>query len=364
MGSSTGRLFSVHSFGESHGGAVGCVVDGCPSGLALDLEALQAQLDRRRPGQSDLVSQRKETDRVQVLSGLDGGLTLGTPLLLLVPNKDARPAAYGDIAQAYRPSHADWTYQSKYGLRAASGGGRASARETVARVAAGAIARQLLAALGVEIVAWVEQVGALALPADAVDEDTIQEADVDANDVRCPDPATAEAMADIIRAARSDGDTVGGVVRCVARGVPAGWGEPVFDKLEAELAKACMSLPAAKGFESGSGFAGVPLRGSQHNDAFLPPAEPGGDLRTRSNHSGGIQGGISNGMPIRLRVAFKPVSTIFIEQDTVDAEGRATRLKPKGRHDPCVVSRAVPIVEAAVALVLVDAWMLQRARRG
>ncbi len=364
MGSSTGRVFCVHTFGESHGGAVGCVVDGCPSGLLLDLDAIQRQLDRRRPGQSDLVSQRKESDTLQVLSGLHDGVTLGSPLLLLVANQDARPGAYADIAASYRPSHADWTYEAKYGVRAASGGGRASARETLARVAAGAVARQILAQQGVEIVAWVEQVGRLALAEDAVDPDAVAEAEVDGHDVRCPHPATAEAMADAIRAARSDGDTLGGVVRCVARGVPAGWGEPVFDKLEAELARACMSLPAAKGFESGSGFRGVALRGSEHNDAFLPPLRPGGELRTRTNRSGGIQGGISNGMPIDVRVAFKPVSTIFQEQDTVDVAGNPVRLKPRGRHDPCVVPRAVPIVEAAVALVLVDAFFLQRARRG
>lgn len=361
MGSTTGRIFRVTSFGESHGGAVGCVVDGCPSGLTLDLEALQHQLDRRRPGQSDLVSQRKETDRVQVLSGLEGGVTLGTPILLLVPNKDARPGAYADIAAAYRPSHADYTYDAKYGITAASGGGRASARETVARVAAGAIARQILASEGVEIVAWVERVGGVALPDDHIDEATVQEADVDAHAVRCPDPVLAEAMADCIRSARSDGDTVGGVVRCVVRGAPAGWGEPVFDKLEAELGKACLSLPAAKGFESGSGFAGTLLRGSVHNDAFVATDD---GVRTRTNHSGGIQGGISNGMPLTMRVAFKPTSTIFREQDTVTPDGQATTLKPRGRHDPCVVPRAVPIVEASVALVLVDALFLQRARRG
>ena len=364
MGSTTGRVFSVHSFGESHGGAVGCVVDGCPAGLRLDLAAVQHQLDRRRPGQSPLVSQRKETDALQVTSGLEDGVTLGTPLLLLVPNRDARPGAYRDIAQSYRPSHADWTYEAKYGLRAASGGGRASARETVARVAAGAIARQILAAQGVEIVAWVDQVGAIRVPEGAVDEATLLEAEVDGHLVRCPHEATASAMETAIRGARSDGDTLGGVVRCVARGVPAGWGEPVFDKLEAELAKACMSLPAAKGFESGSGFGGTLLRGSEHNDAFLPPATPGGPLRTATNRSGGIQGGISNGMPITLNVAFKPVSTIFLEQDSVDTNGQAVRLTSRGRHDPCVVPRAVPIVEAAVALVLVDAFFLQRARRG
>ncbi len=360
MGNSFGRLFSVHGFGESHGGAVGCVLDGCPAGLRLDLDAVQAQLDRRRPGQSDLVTQRKETDRVQVLSGLQDGLTLGTPLLLLVPNKDARPAAYE--AMPYRPSHADYTYQAKFGLRASSGGGRASARETLARVAAGAVARQLLAAEGIEIVAWVHSVGELEVPEGAVDPGTLSEAEVDQNPVRCPNAESAVAMEALIRAVRAEGDTIGGVVRCVARGVPPGWGEPVFDKLDALLAQAQLSLPAAKGFESGSGFAGTAMRGSEHNDAFLPPEQPGGTPRTRSNHSGGIQGGISNGQPVHFAVAFKPVSTIFRDQDTMDEQGRAVILKAKGRHDPCVVPRAVPIVEAMTALVLVDLMFRQRAR--
>ncbi len=341
---------------------MGCVVDGCPAGIRLDLEAMQHQLDRRRPGQSDLVSQRKETDAVQVMSGLEDGLTLGTPLLLLVPNRDARPGAYDDIARSYRPSHADWTYEAKYGVRASSGGGRASARETVARVAAGAIARHILAVEGVEIVAWVDRVGGIRVPEGAIDEDTVSEADVDQSIVRCPHEATATAMEAAIRAARDDGDSVGGVVRCVAREVPPGWGEPVFDKLEAELAKACLSLPAAKGFESGSGFLGANRRGSENNDAFLSADAVAWGLRTRTNHSGGIQGGISNGMPITLNVAFKPTSTIFQEQDTVDVDGAPVRLKPRGRHDPCVLPRAVPIVEASVALVLVDAFFRQRAR--
>ncbi len=358
-GSTFGQLFRVTTFGESHGGAVGAVVDGCPAGVTLDLAAIQHQLDRRRPGQSDLVSQRAETDTVAVLSGLQDGVTLGTPIALVVTNKDARPGAYDDMAQVYRPSHADFTYDAKYGVRAASGGGRASARETVGRVAAGAIAQQLLAAQGVEIVAWVDQVGGIELPADAVDEATIAAADVDIGPVRCPDGDVAAAMETLIRDVRKAGDTVGGTVRCVARGVPAGWGEPVFDKLHADLAKALMSLPATRGFEIGSGFAAVPMRGSAHNDPFVPGDD--GGVATSSNRSGGIQGGISNGMPIRLRLAFKPVSTIFLEQDTVTASGEATTLKPKGRHDPCVVPRAVPIVEAMVGLVLCDHWLRQRA---
>ena len=360
MGNSFGRLFAVHGFGESHGGAVGCVVDGCPAGLALDLDAVQHQLDRRRPGQSDLVSQRKETDRVQVLSGLQDGVTLGTPMLMLVRNRDARPRAYE--AMPFRPSHADFTYQAKFGIRASSGGGRASARETVARVAGGAVARQLLAAEGVEIVAWVHSVGELAVPEGGVDAATLIEAEVDRTPVRCPHPESAEAMEALIRSVRAAGDTVGGIVRCTARGVPPGWGEPVFDKLDALLAQAMLSLPAAKGFESGSGFAGTAMRGSQHNDAFLPPEQPGGAPRTRTNHSGGVQGGISNGQPIDFAVAFKPVSTIFLDQDTVNDRGEAVTLQAKGRHDPCVVPRAVPIVEAMAALVLVDLLFRQRAR--
>ncbi len=358
-GSSFGRLFRLHTWGESHGGAVGAVVDGCPPGLALDLDAVQHQLDRRRPGQSDLVTQRKETDTVSVLSGLRDGVTLGTPISLLVPNRDARPGAYDEMP--WRPSHADYTWEAKQGIAAASGGGRASARETVGRVAGGAIARQLLATIGVEIVAWVEQVADIALPSDAVDEATVAETDVDGNDVRCPDPIVADAMAERIRATRAAGDTVGGVIRCVARGVPAGWGEPVFDKLHADLARACMSLPATRGFEIGSGFGAVALTGSQHNDPFV--SGPGGAVLTSSNHSGGVQGGISNGMPIRLRVAFKPVSTIFSEQQTLGRDGQPTTFKAKGRHDPCVVPRAVPIVEAMVGLVLADHYLRQRARR-
>ena len=360
-GSTTGALFRVTTWGESHGGGVGAVVDGCPPGLALDVAAIQHQLDRRRPGQSHLVSQRKETDAVTVLSGVHAdGRTLGTPISLMVPNKDARPGAYSDLADLYRPSHADYTYDAKFGLRAASGGGRASARETVGRVAAGAVARQVLAErFGVEIVGWVESVADVRLGPDAVDEATIDEALVDAHATRCPIPATAAAMEAAIVAARNDGDTIGGVVRCVARGVPVGWGEPVFDKLEADLAKAMLSLPASKGFEVGSGFGGTLLRGSTHNDAFVP--SPDGP-RTRTNHSGGIQGGISNGMPIRLAVAFKPVATIFQSQDTVNTAGQAATIKPRGRHDACVLPRAVPMVEAMVALVLVDHALRQAAR--
>lgn len=360
MGDSFGTLFRVHTWGESHGGGVGAVVEGCPAGVQLDLDAIQHQLARRRPGQSDLVSQRKESDVVQVMSGLQDGVTLGTPISLVVLNKDARPAAYTEMQDAFRPSHADYTWQVKHGIRATSGGGRASARETVGRVAAGAIARQLLAASGIEIVAWVDQVGHIGLAPGDVDESTIDEAQVDVGPTRCPVPAAAAQMEELIRSVRADGDTVGGAVRCVVRGLPAGLGEPVFDKLHADLAKACMSLPATRGFEIGSGFASMSMRGSSHNDAFEPDGS--GGVRTRTNHSGGVQGGISNGEPLRFRLAFKPVSTIFIEQDTVTPEGEATRLKPKGRHDPCVLPRAVAMVEAMTALVLIDHLLRHRAR--
>lgn len=344
-GNTFGARFRVTTFGESHGPAVGVVIDGVPPGLALDLAAVQAELDRRRPG-GPLASPRKEPDTVEVLSGLFEGRTLGTPLTLLVRNTDADPAAYAPFKDVYRPSHADFTTDARYGVRDWRGGGRASARETVARVAAGAVARQVLA--GIEIVAWVDAVGDVVA---GCDPDTVTRDAVEASPVRCPDPSASAAMEALIREVRAEGDTVGGVVRAVARGVPAGWGDPVFDKLDADLAKAMLSIPAAKGFESGSGYSGARLRGSAHNDAFV--AE-GGEIRTRTNRSGGVQGGISNGMPVVISVAFKPVATIFREQDTVDTHGRAVVLKPRGRHDPCVVPRAVPIVEAMLALVLAD----------
>ena len=358
MGSNTGRLFRVTTWGESHGGALGAVIEGCPPGLQLDLEALQHDLDRRRPGQSSLVTQRKEPDQVQVLSGLFEGRTLGTPLSLVVFNKDADPKAYEPFKDLYRPSHADFTYDARYGHRNWQGGGRSSARETVARVAAGAVAKQVLReGLGVEIQGWVDQVGDRVA---GCDPQTVTSEAVEANPVRCPDPQSAAEMEALIKAVRAAGDTVGGVVRCVARGVPAGLGDPVFDKLEADLAKAMLSLPAAKGFESGTGFGAVPLRGSTHNDLFEP--DGAGGVRTRTNHSGGIQGGISNGMPVLISVAFKPVATIFHDQDTVDKDGQAARVKPRGRHDPCVVPRAVPMVEAGMALVLCDHWLRHRAQ--
>lgn len=359
MGNSFGHLFRVTTFGESHGGAVGVVVDGCPPLLPLDEEAIQVELDRRRPGQSSLVSARKESDRVRILSGVSEGLTLGTPIAMLVPNEDARPRDYEEMREKYRPSHADYAYEAKYGIRAWAGGGRASARETIGRVAAGAIAQALLKSRwGVEIVAWVERVHDVGSQVDSL---TVTREMVEATIVRCPDRAAAEEMIRTIEAVRKEGDTVGGTVRCVARGVPAGWGEPVFDKLEADLAKALMSLPAARGFEVGSGFAATSMKGSEHNDAFR--VDEAGRVVTITNHSGGIQGGISNGMPVELRVAFKPVATIPREQRTVSVARENTTLKGRGRHDPCVLPRAVPMVEAMVALVLVDHALRQEALR-
>jgi len=360
MGSAVGQIFRVTTFGESHGGGLGAIVEGCPPGIALDLDAIQAELDRRRPGQSALVSARSEPDQLEILSGVFEGKTLGTPIGLLVRNKDADPAAYAPTKDLFRPSHADYTTQAKYGVRNWQGGGRASARETVARVAAGAIARQVLSHLaGVEIVGWVDQVGELR--ANCAAADVTLEA-VEANPVRCPDADKALEMETLIRAVRKDGDTIGGVVRAVARNVPAGLGDPVFDKLEADLAKAMVSLPAAKGFSSGSGFDAVTMRGSEHNDAFVPGGD--GVVGTRTNHSGGIQGGISNGMPIEISVAFKPVATIFVDQDTVDVSGAAATIKPRGRHDPCVVPRAVPMVEAMMAIVLCDHLLRHRGQCG
>jgi chorismate synthase len=357
MGSSTGTLFRVTTFGESHGPGLGVVIDGCPPRLALDLAQIQAEMDRRRPGQSRLVTQRKEADQVEILSGMLDGLTLGTPIAMLIRNQDARSKDYEANARAYRPSHADYTYDAKYGIRAIAGGGRASARETAGRVAAGAVAQQLLAHLNVEIVAWVDEVAGITA---TVDDRTITRAQVDVNDIRCPDEPVAARMIERVEQARKAGNSVGGVIRCVARGVPAGWGEPVFDKLDADLAKAMMSIPAVKGIEIGSGFAGTLMTGSEHNDLF--EKRPDGTIGTRTNRSGGIQGGISNGEAVTLRVAFKPTATIMQPQDTVDPEGNSVVLSPRGRHDPCVLPRAVPIVEAMVALVLADHCLRQQAR--
>ena len=357
MGSSFGVLFRITTFGESHGPGLGVVIDGCPPRFPLDVGQIQAELDRRRPGQSRLVTQRKEADQVEILSGVLDGQTLGTPIAMLIRNQDARSKDYEPNARAYRPSHADYTYDAKYGIRAVAGGGRASARETAGRVAAGAVAQQLLAARGIEIVAWVDEVAGITA---SVDDRTVTRAGVDINDIRCPDAAIGEKMIERVEQARKAGNSVGGVIRAVARGVPAGWGEPVFDKLDADLAKAMMSIPAVKGVEIGSGFAGTLMTGSEHNDLF--ERRPDGVIGTKTNRSGGIQGGISNGEAVTLRIAFKPTATIMQAQDTVDPDGNPAVLAPKGRHDPCVLPRAVPIVEAMTALVLIDHCLRQQAR--
>ena len=358
MSSTFGTIFCVTTFGESHGGAVGAVVDGCPPLLALAEADIQPQLDRRRPGQSALTTPRGELDVVRILSGVENGVTLGTPIALCVGNRDTKPGDYAELTNVPRPSHADFTYQMKYGVRAASGGGRSSARETIGRVAAGAIAEKWLRLkFSVDIVAWVSSVGTV--DASELAATALTRAAVDANAVRCPDVAAAKRMETEIIAARDAKDSVGGVITCLCRGVPPGWGEPVFHKLEAVLAQAMLSLPATKGFEIGSGFAGTRQRGSAHNDAFVPKND---SLGTATNRSGGVQGGISNGEPIIFRVAFKPPATIGLAQKTADFSGQPVILEAKGRHDPCVVPRAVPIVEAMAALVLADAALCQQAR--
>jgi chorismate synthase len=357
MGNTFGHLFRITTWGESHGGGVGVVVDGCPPRLELTEADIQPDLDRRRPGQSKIVSPRQESDTVRILSGTFEGRTLGTPICLWVQNEDARPEAYAEMATKFRPSHADFTYQAKFGIRNWQGGGRTSARETIGRVAAGAIARKLLRErYGVETLAYVQQVQQLVA---RTDPESVTLAAIDSNLVRCPDRRAAEKMIRLVERMRKAGDTVGGIVVGVARGVPPGWGEPVFDRLEADLAKAMLSLPASKGFDIGSGFAGIRLTGRQHNDAFRARA---GKVYTTTNRSGGIQGGISNGQTIYFRVAFKPVATVMHEQDTVDQALRNTTLKGRGRHDPCVLPRAVPIVEAMTALVLVDHALRHKAQ--
>ncbi|MDA3873648.1 MAG: chorismate synthase [Kiritimatiellae bacterium] len=358
-GSSFGSLYRVSTFGESHCAGVGAVVDGCPPNLELSEADIQTQLTRRRPGQSKVNTPRDEKDQVRILSGLENGRTLGTPIGLFVANEDQRPKDYGEMSQVPRPSHADFTYQQKYGVRASSGGGRSSARETIGRVAAGAIAEKwLFQTHGIEIVSWVSACGELELT--NVNPDTLTRADVDQNIIRCPDPALAEEMIQKVTALREEGDSVGGVLTCVVRNCPAGWGEPVFDKLEAKLAQAMMSIPATKGFEIGSGFAGARMKGSEHNDPFVMKA---GRLGTTTNFSGGIQGGISNGEPILFRLAIKPPATISKAQSTSTFEGESTVLEAKGRHDPFVVNRAVPIVETMAALVLMDMALIQRSRQ-
>jgi chorismate synthase len=368
-GNTFGSSFRITTFGESHGPAVGVIVDGCPPRLPITAEEIQRELDRRRPGQSVITTQRREPDEVEILSGVDvaKGLTLGTPIALMVRNEDQRGGDYEEMRTKFRPSHADFTYEKKFGIRAWQGGGRSSARETVGRVAAGVLARKALALAGdIQIVAWVQRVQDLEA---VVDPSTVTTGAVDANIVRCPDADKAAEMIALIDSVRKAGDSVGGVVEAVARGVPVGWGEPVFDRLEADLAKAMLSLPASKGFEIGSGFAGTRLKGSEHNDPFYlqPPQAALGDagrVRTRTNRSGGVQGGISNGEDIVLRVAFKPTATILREQETVDVDGNATTIKARGRHDPCVLPRAVPMVEAMMALVLADHFLRQRGQCG
>ena len=357
MSSTFGKIFKIATFGESHGGGVGVVVEGCPPRLEIDASEIQRDLDRRRPGQSRLTTPRQEADRVEILSGVFEGVTLGTPIAMLVRNQDARPSDYEDMKNLYRPSHADYTTEAKYGLRNWQGGGRASARETIGRVAAGAIARKLLRqALEADVIAWVSRIHDLESQVDPLSV-TLEE--VEQSLVRCPDPEASERMVRHLDEVLKAGESVGGVVECIARNVPPGLGEPVFDKLEAELASALMSLPASKGFEIGSGFAGTWLTGSEHNDPFVPG--PDGRPRTLSNRSGGIQGGISNGEPIAMRVGFKPTATVAKPQQTVDRDGKPATLVASGRHDPCVLPRAVPIVEAMVCLVLADHWLRQRA---
>jgi len=357
MANTFGQLFRVTTFGESHGGGIGVVIDGCPPKIDISPADIQRELDRRRPGQSKITTQRKEEDRCEIVSGIFDGKTLGTPIAILVRNKDARAEDYVEIARKFRPSHADFSYEAKYGIRNWQGGGRASARETIARVAAGAVAKKILAILysNFEIVGYVAQIHDIIAK---INRSSVKMKDAEKNAVRCPDVAAAKRMESLIGQIRDEGDSVGGVIECVVRGIPAGLGEPVFDKLEADLAKAMLSLPATKGFEIGSGFAATHMRGSEHNDPF---EMRGGKIRTATNNSGGVQGGISNGEEIYFRVAFKPTATIAQEQKTVNISREQTKLSARGRHDPCVLPRAVPIVEAMAALVLCDHALRQQA---
>ena len=357
MASSFGQLFRITTWGESHGGGVGVVIDGCPPGIEICEADIQRDLDRRRPGQSRIVTQRDEPDRCEILSGVFEGQTLGTPISILVRNKDAHPEAYAEMQKTFRPSHADFTYEAKYGIRNWQGGGRASARETIGRVAAGVVAREVLEKLfpQLEIVAYVARIHEITA---SIDRSAVRPEDVETSLVRCPDPVASEKMVALVERVRSEGDSLGGLVECVVRNAPAGLGEPVFDKLEADLAKAMLSLPATKGFEIGSGFAATRMKGSEHNDPFEMRE---GKVRTTSNHSGGVQGGISNGEEIFFRVAFKPTATISREQKTVTVSGESTTVAAQGRHDPCVLPRAVPMVEAMTALVLCDHALRQRA---
>jgi len=357
MGNTFGHLFRVTTFGESHGGGVGVVIDGCPPRIALSDSDIQGELDRRRPGQSKITTQRKEPDRAEILSGVFEGQTLGTPIAILVRNEDAQPEAYESMRETWRPSHADFTYEAKYGIRNWQGGGRASARETVGRVAAGAVARRVLVTLfpKIEIVAYVVQVHEIAA---SIDRGTVRVDSVEQSIVRCPDENASAKIIELIEKTRTEGDSLGGTIECVARNVPIGLGAPVFDKLEADLAKGMLSLPATKGFEIGSGFAATRMRGSEHNDPFEKRENR---IVTETNFSGGIQGGIANGEEIYFRVAFKPTATIAREQRTVTTSGQTTTLRARGRHDPCVLPRAVPVVEAMTALVLCDHALRQRA---
>src|SRR5437762_269583 len=357
MGNTFGQIFRVTTFGESHGGGIGVVIDGCPPKIDISEADIQRELDRRRPGQSKITTQRKEEDRCEIVSGIFNGKTLGTPIAILVRNQDARAEDYVEIAKKFRPSHADFSYEAKYGIRNWQGGGRASARETIGRVAAGAVAKKILSILysNFEIVAYVAQIHKIVAK---INRSSVKMKDAEKNAVRCPDVAAAKRMESLIGQIRDEGDSVGGVIECVVRGIPAGLGEPVFDKLEADLAKAMLSLPATKGFEIGSGFAATHMRGSEHNDPF---EMRGGKIRTATNNSGGVQGGISNGEEIYFRVAFKPTATIAHEQKTVSISREQTKLSARGRHDPCVLPRAVPIVEAMAALVLCDHSLRQQA---
>ena len=350
MGNSFGKIFRITTFGESHGPAIGVVIDGCPAGLVIDETFIQAELTRRRPGQSRITTQRKEDDTLNILSGVFEGVSTGMPIALTIENQDQRSKDYSHIAESFRPSHADFTYEAKYGIRDYRGGGRSSARETAARVAAGAVAKLFLRQHGISINAFVSQVGDVRSPHYT----TLDLSKTEDNIVRCPDAATAEKMIALIDQVRLDRDTIGGIVTCVIENVPVGLGEPVFDKLHAELGKAMLSINAVKGFEYGSGFAGIAMRGSEHNDAFY---REGDRIRTKTNYSGGIQGGISNGEPIYFNVAFKPVATIMQDQESIDTNGNPVTVSGKGRHDPCVVPRAVPIVEAMAALVIADFYL-------
>lgn len=354
-GNQFGEIFKISTFGESHGKAVGVVIDGCPAGLLIPQEYIQREMDRRRPGQSNIVTQRKEADEIEILSGVFENRSTGAPICIVLKNMDQHSSDYDHIKDKFRPSHADFTYQTKWGYRDHRGGGRSSARETAARVASGAIAKLLLHLHNIHIHAFVSQVGPLVYQPDF---ENIDVAQIESNPVRCPDPQMAEKMIDLIKEVRKEGDTIGGAVTCIIKGCPPGLGEPAFDKLHAELGHAMLSINACKGFEIGSGFAGVTMRGSQHNDIFYKEGE---SIKTKSNHSGGIQGGISNGMDITFRVAFKPVATIIPEQESVDITGESVTVTGKGRHDPCVVPRAVPIVEAMAAIVLADHLLRHRA---